>query len=79
MTIRMKYFGMIAEQTGVTEESISVVDGCSVEELREHLQKKYPFLKSINTKVAVNQTVALDDVVLAARDEIALLPPFAGG
>jgi len=36
-------------------------------------------LKEINYKIAVNQTLADDSLLLNENDEIALLPPFAGG
>jgi len=74
--LRLKYFGMVAETINKTEETflfIKTLEGLTVE-----LEKKYPQLKSLNYKFAVNQTMA-EEAVLKENDEIALLPPFAGG
>ncbi|MBW6483098.1 MAG: MoaD/ThiS family protein [Vicingaceae bacterium] len=80
MNLHLNYFGMIAEKTAITKEMLNAGnDSLSVEDLNKLLCNKYPALKEINYKIAVNQTLADDFLLLNENDEIALLPPFAGG
>lgn len=69
---------MTAEASGKEEESIDS-NYSSIENLNEDLVNKYPKLESINYKIAANQTIVENDYLLTGNEEIALLPPFAGG
>ena len=51
----------------------------SIDELKEALLVRYSGLEKMNFKIAVNQTIINDDYELKGNEEIALLPPFAGG
>lgn len=75
--LKLKYFGMIAEAIDKTEEEFEVVE--NLDELSLKLVAKYPKIKDLNYKFAVNQTMAATNIQLKENDEIALLPPFAGG
>lgn len=81
MNIQLKYFGMIAEATNLNEENveISTQNTFTTVDLSTLLQNKYPQLKELNFKFAVNKNFAKDAQELQANDEVALLPPFAGG
>ncbi|QXP59365.1 MoaD/ThiS family protein [Olleya sp. HaHaR_3_96] len=77
MIITIKYFGLIAEITNCEKEDILFLDN-SISELLEVLYQKYPDLKNKDFQVAQNQElVPLDTLV--TDNELALLPPFAGG
>ena len=78
MTLTIKYFGMTAEASGKTEETIHS-NYLSILELQKGIIKKYPKLEKMSFKIAVNQTIVNDDYLLSENEEIALLPPFAGG
>jgi len=78
VTLKLKYFGMTAEASGKDEELLDN-NYSSVKELKADLLAKYPNLLEINFKVAVNQEIVNDDYKLSGNEEIALLPPFAGG
>lgn len=78
MKIEVKYFGMIAETIGKTEETFDV-DFDSQTDLKQWFESKYFDLKSMNYKIAVNQTISNKINPSMARAEVALLPPFAGG
>ena len=78
MKLNVKYFGMIAEWTGSSEQSVDFV-GTTVRELKSQLENEHPKLKGISYQVAVNQKIASNEAVLNENDELALLPPFAGG
>jgi len=78
MILRLKYFGMIAEAIGINDESVEI-SGDSITDLDTVLKNNYPKLNSLNYSFAVNQTMTNDDVIIKENDEVALLPPFAGG
>ena len=78
MILKLKYFGMIAEAVGKENEEIDFAES-TVEELEKVLKNKYAKLASMNFKVAVNQSIVNADFKLNESDEVALLPPFAGG
>lgn len=80
MKLRVKYFGMLAEAIGKQEELVEVTSQqISVSDLTLMLLKKYPPLNLMSFKVALNQTIVGENDMINERDEIALLPPFAGG
>lgn len=77
MIIKIKYFGQLAEVTQVENESFEFTKQ-TVLELIDALTAKYPELKNKDFKVAQNQELINPETQLTG-DEIALLPPFAGG
>lgn len=78
MNLKIKYFGKIAEITGKTEELIFLEKGNS-ETILSNLQVKYPELKTLAYKLAVDQEILKSNMEINEDSTIALLPPFAGG
>lgn len=78
MILKLKYFGMVAEAIGKDEESLDFLEK-TVEDLDSNLKNRYSKLEDLNYNFAVNQTMVKNDELLNENDEIALLPPFAGG
>ena len=70
------YFGVLTEVTGRTSEECSAENGAA---LLSDLNKKYLLLKDYSFALTVNQKVVKENVSLNDGDEVALLPPFAGG
>lgn len=77
MNLKVKYFGMIAETTICSEETIAFSKH-TVSELLDLLFDKYPALKNKDFKVAQNMQLVTNDTKITTP-EIALLPPFSGG
>ena len=77
MYINIKYFGQIAEVTQKEEENLEF-SGIIVSELVETLYSKYSNLRTKNFQIAQNQELVSMETELTGND-IALLPPFAGG
>tara|TARA_R110002126_G_scaffold21419_8_gene77423 strand:- start:688 stop:921 length:234 start_codon:yes stop_codon:yes gene_type:complete len=77
MIVEINYFGMIAEITGRSSESMKIAEGTIVD-LKVILVGKYPGLKNKDFRIAQNQELVSEDTLLTGQ-EIALLPPFAGG
>ena len=69
-------FGIIAEKAG--KDKLTIV-AASMSELRERLLKEMPFLGSLSYAMAVDRRIVREDRSLTGDEEIALLPPFAGG
>ncbi len=78
MELSLNYFGMIAEATNIQQEKIDI-DVQTINDLKLKLVEKYPAITRLNYQFAVNQNIVENDFQLSNGDEIALLPPFAGG
>ncbi|MFO7754765.1 MAG: MoaD/ThiS family protein [Bacteroidales bacterium] len=77
MKIKVLLFGILAEKAGSAE--LEIEDVSSLDELKRHIIKKHPSFAGYKYRISVNQSLADEDVSLADGDEVALLPPFAGG
>lgn len=77
MRLNIKYFGLLTEITGCSEETIDFTKS-SVEDLLVLLTKKYPILKEKDFQVAQNNEIISKDSLIS-EGIIALLPPFSGG
>lgn len=79
MKVKVKYFGVIAEQAGTGEETLDLTTiGSEVKDLKAYCIKKYSLAADDSMQVAINQELNKEGK-LRAGDEIAFLPPFAGG
>ena len=84
MTLTIKLFGILKSLTGHQQDLlVSVEEGAKVQDLIGILQGSYPDIGDLllNKKVliSVNHEIAHWETVISHTDEIALLPPFAGG
>ena len=81
MQLTVKLFGALREQAGSKELELELPDGSRVCDLRRVLAATYPVLEKYEERIAasVNLELAGPDQVLADGDEVALLPPVAGG
>lgn len=78
MKINIKYFGILAETAGKNEEVLEVQEGLSVAGLKDKQVKTYQIPDAESVQLAVNQNLNTK-VELKEGDEVAFLPPFAGG
>ncbi|MCX6291073.1 MAG: MoaD/ThiS family protein [Bacteroidetes bacterium] len=74
--MKILLFGVLAEVVGKTEIEKKSVDLIS---LKKDLLHEFPALDRYRYQVAVNHERTTGNVLLTDDDEIALLPPFAGG
>ena len=75
-TVRILAFGRIAEITGRAPQITVAGDS---DELQQILWQRFPELKGLKYKIAINQRVITEKTVLPENAEVALLPPFSGG
>lgn len=79
MEVKVKYFGAIAEQAGIGEETLDLTTiGSEVKDIKAYCIQKYNLTTDDSMQVAINQELNKEGK-LRAGDEIAFLPPFAGG
>lgn len=77
MKIKILFFGIL---TDITKKSKIEIEGINnLSDLKSYLFKTYPNLKNMDFRIALNKEIINDDAIFKANDEIALLPPFAGG
>lgn len=81
MKIVVRYFAIIRETLGRSEETREVPDGTTSGELFDALVEEEPRLSGMRTAtmLMVNERYARVDVVLEDGDEVALIPPVSGG
>lgn len=77
--IQIKYFGAVAEATQRTSENIEN-NGAGLQEILKELYSKHQ-IGQIPLKIAVNHKIVKteEEISIKENDEIAVLPPFAGG
>ncbi len=79
MLVTVKYFGVIAEKTGVPEENLNLkITGTGVRDIKAYCLDKYQSMKNLTFQIAINQVLTTEGS-LKEGDEIAILPPFSGG
>ena len=77
MELTIKYFGLIAEITGIEEEKLNI-EAPKIGGLIDAITKKYPGLKGRVFQIAQNKKMVNKEELVNGA-EIALLPPFSGG
>ena len=80
MTLRVLLFASYADALGAPSVSVDLPAGTRVRDMLAHVQALAAG-KRIPDKplVAVNKRYANPDQVLTATDEVAIIPPVAGG
>ena len=79
MKVRVLFFGMIAEALESSVYSIENYGGNTIGELEADLLARYPLLGEFTYQIALNQKTVDKSETLKTENEIAILPPFAGG
>ena len=77
MVVKVLFFGVLSDITKTM--SINIENKKDTDELIKYIETKYPEIKKYKYKVSVNRNFIAENIVLNNKDEIALLPPFAGG
>jgi molybdopterin converting factor small subunit len=76
-TINLIYFGSVMDITGMTNETAEAPS--TLLELNDWLLVRFPALSAVTYRLSVNRQLTSGNRQLFDGDEIALLPPFAGG
>ena len=77
MKVKVIFFGVLVEVSGT---SIRYYNGVrSIKDLIYRIQDDFPEIAHYNFRISVNNEITDNDLLLKSGDEIALMPPFAGG
>ena len=77
MEIKVLFFGILAEVSGTSIKHYHDVK--SVGDLRLRIYDDFPEIVHYNFRISVNNNITDIDILLNSGDEVALMPPFAGG
>ena len=81
MKINLLLFGSVREAAGTSKLIVELADGASVADLRIWFAERNPVVEKLGDRLAasINTEMAQADDVLEDGDEVAFLPPVAGG
>lgn len=81
--VTVRFFAVLKKLVGQDTMHLNLNGHATLKELLDRLEQDIPSLRQTlregRTLVAVNQEIAQEDTPVADGDEIAFLPPFAGG
>ena len=77
MKIKVLLFGILAEEAGKDEIVAGPVS--NLNELKDIVLKQYPSFNKYKFNISVNHMILHTNTDLKEGDEVAFLPPFAGG
>jgi molybdopterin converting factor subunit 1 len=79
--IRLLYFAVVRERLKRDDEIVELPEATTVDGMLDELERRHAGFSGLRAacKVAVNQEFARGDQVLREGDEVALIPPVAGG
>ena len=77
MKINVLFFGILSEIT--EKQNLELADIVNLRALQSYLWKTYPEIKDMDYRFAINKEIVDGKVEFNDGDEVALLPPFAGG
>jgi sulfur-carrier protein len=77
MSVRILFFGRLKDVTG--KESIIFDSIEDIDSVRRNLSDSFPDMSNEIFAVALNQEIVNGNKQISDGDEVALLPPIAGG
>ena len=77
MNIKLLTFGIIKEI--INNDSLDFEAIKTTDDLTRFIENKYPKIKDLSYQISVNQELISSNTALNNGDEVAVLPPFAGG
>ncbi|MFQ5578987.1 MAG: MoaD/ThiS family protein [Nitrospiria bacterium] len=81
--VKVRFFAVLKHLVGKEELSLEVEEETTLAQVIEKLQENLPALKDLLSErrilISVNQEAAEKSCLIKNGDEIAFLPPFAGG
>lgn len=81
MRIQVLYFAFFRERLGMSEQTVELADGSSVGDALDRLANQHDVIGAMRGRfrAAVNQEMQSEEWLLHDGDELALIPPVAGG
>ena len=81
MKVRLLFFAVLRDIAGTDARELSLADGTTAGDVWESLRTSYPKLMGYEQPpmIAINESYAAPDAALREGDELAFIPPVAGG
>ena len=81
MKVRLLFFAVLRDIAGVDERELSLDEGATANDVWESLRRSYAKLAEYTQPpmIAINESYAAPDALLRDGDELAFIPPGAGG
>ncbi len=80
MKVKILAFGITKDIVKNNSIFIDLNEGATVADLKNKLESEFPKFKALKSLlIAVNEEYGNDDLLISSSDEIALIPPVAGG
>ena len=81
MKVRLLFFAVLRDIAGSDERELAVEAGTTASQVWESLRHSYAKLADYAQPpmIAINESYASPDAVLQEGDELAFIPPVAGG
>lgn len=77
MEVKVLFFGILAEIAGTSWKHYLNVK--SLDDLKKRIEDDYPEIIYYNFRISLNNEIVDDFAELKEYNEVALMPPFAGG
>jgi len=77
MKVKVLFFGVLSDIIGKTELELN--DFSDSDSLESYFIEKFPKIKNYPYRISVNKSFIESKTFFSENDEIAFLPPFAGG
>jgi sulfur-carrier protein len=77
MQVKVLFFGVLSEVAGTDCRHYS--DVLSTDGIKMRILDEFPEIQHYNYRISLNNEIINSDMSLKDNDEVALLPPFAGG
>jgi molybdopterin converting factor subunit 1 len=81
MKVRLLFFAVLRDIAGADARDLSLADGTTAGDVWQSLRQSYSKLADYTHPplIAINETYAPPDAILRDGDELAFIPPVAGG
>jgi molybdopterin converting factor subunit 1 len=80
MKVKLLYFAVLRDIAGKRDDLVEVPEGTRAADLWQRLRERHHALRDVaQPMTAINESYADADQVLRDGDELAFIPPVAGG
>jgi molybdopterin converting factor subunit 1 len=79
--VRLLFFAVLRDIAGTDERELAVADGTTARDVWQSLRAEYAKLTDYSQPpmIAINESYAAPETILRDGDELAFIPPVAGG
>jgi len=79
--VRLLFFAVLRDIAGTDERQLAVADGTTARDVWQSLRREYAKLTDYSQPpmIAINESYAAPETILRDGDELAFIPPVAGG